>query len=557
MKPQIDAGKTKLILRVEKFFQTPKLSWQLLAIAFICGNLWLIPACRKTPTDMRSLAPNGALIYLETKDLGATLQTLTENKAWESTAQEKPDFSPLKNIQAAVIVTDFKTSEKQVTGESSVLDFKPQFAAIADTHQWQSTAASIAENQIGKFVRSSYGDDAKLEKSEKGDANFLVWTGADGRKFFAAVSGSIIYAGNDESLLDKCLAVRRGEAENLTKNENLARARENANPENQIAFGYVSAEGIAQLANFVGVSMAIEASEEDLPRTLIAKILPEIVQKTAQEIVWTARKSEQGIEDKISVKINAETASVFKETLQPKTPNQQAIAEYLPIQFDSITRYNLQNPQIAWRSVLLVASKQTDPINAKILLQFSGVFFENYGVADSETFLSAIDSPIMTARFDDDGEKSVVIVQAKDAGKLKQSLTKEINFKAAPEKISEASLWKSADGDLAAAFVENFLILGEKQSVLDCLSAKASGQNFAKTVQFQSSKQSSATAVSVTKDTESAQKIVELLGKVKEENKQYASFYTTETSFGNGIIERRTNSDYGLIGTILEKSAEK
>ena len=96
MKPQIEAGKTKLILRVKKFFQTRELFWRLLTAAFICGNLWLIPACRKRPTDMRSLAPNGALIYLETKDLGATLQTLTENKAWESTAQEKPDFSPLK-----------------------------------------------------------------------------------------------------------------------------------------------------------------------------------------------------------------------------------------------------------------------------------------------------------------------------------------------------------------------------------------------------------------------------------------------------------------------------
>ncbi|MGI8468441.1 MAG: hypothetical protein ACR2N3_08310 [Pyrinomonadaceae bacterium] len=512
-------------------------------------------SCSSKPTDMRSLAPNDALVYLETKDLGAMLQTLTENKAWESLAKEKTDFSQLKNIQVAVVVTGFEASEKPITNESSVLNFKPHFAAIADTRQWKSTAVSIAETEIGKFVRKNYGDDARLEKLEKDDAKFFVWTSADGaRKFFAAVSGSVIYAGNDESLLDKCLAVRRGAAESLAKNENLARARETADAENKIAFGYVSPEGIAQIANLVGISTAIEASEEDLPRSFIAKILPEIVRKTAREIVWTAQKNEQGIEDKIFVKTDAETASVFKETLQSKTENQTSAADYLPVQFDSITRYNLQNPQLAWRSVLLVAAKQTDAGSAKILTGVSGAFFEPYGIADGETFLSAIDSPVFTARFDEDGEKSVVIAQIKDTEKLKKSITKEINFKPAPEKVGDASVWKSADGDSAAAFVENNLvILGERQSLLDCLQAKMSNQNFAKTLQFQSSRQRSAASVSVKKDEETAQEIVEILGNAKEENKQYAGFYTTETRFANGGIERRTISDFGLIGMIVEK----
>lgn len=557
MKPQISADKHGWISRTAKFFQFQKRNRLLLLSGLICLNLWLISSCKKTPTDMRVLAPNEAIVYLETKDLGAMLQALTGNKAWESLAREKTDFSQLENVQVAVVVTGFEASEKQITGESAVLNFKPHFALIADTHQWESTAASIAENQIGKFARANYGDDVKLEKSAKADAKFFAWTAADGRKFFAAVSGGVIYAGNDESVLDKCLAVKRGESDSLLKNENLAQARENQTSENQIAFGYVSAEGIAQIAGFVGVSTAIEASEENLPRSLIAQILPEIVKKTTQEIVWTAKKNEQGIEDKIFVKTETETASVFRETLQPKTSEQILAAEYLPIQFDSITRYNLQNPQVAWRSILLVASKQIDAGRAKILLQFSGVIFENYGIADSEKFLSSIDSPVMTARFDEEGEKQIIIATIKDEEKLKHSITKEINFKTAPGQIGNAKVWKSSDEDLAAAFVENLLILGEPQSVLDCLNAKANGQNFAKTVQFQTSKQSSAVAVSVLKDAETAQKIVAFLGNLKEENRQYAGFYTTETSFKNNVFERRSVSDFGFVGTILEKFADK
>ena len=552
MKPQIDVGKDGLIRRTKYFFSARRNL--LFLVALICGGAaagWLIYSHRKTPTEMRALVPNDALVYLETKDLGALLEALTENKAWENLAREKTNFSQLKNIQVAVVVTGFETSEKQVTDQSSVLDFRPKFAAIADTHQWQWTAARIAENQIGKFVRGNYGTDAKLEKSEKSGAEFFAWTGADGRKFFAAAAGGVIYAGNDESLLDKCLAVKSGAAQSLLKNENLARAETGG--ENKIAFGYIAPEGIAQIADLAGVSAAIAASEDDLPRAFIAKILPEIVRKTAREITWTAGKNEQGIEDVISIKTDSETASVLRETLQPKTENQIAAAEYLPARFDSVTRYELQNPQIAWRSVLLIASKQIDAGSARILTQFSGAFFENYGIADGELFLSQIDSPVLTARFDADGDQSVVIAQVKDAEKLKQSITKEINFKAAPEKIGNVQVWKSVDGDLAAAFAGNLLILGEKESVADCLNAKASGQNFAQTVQFQASRQSFAAAVSITKDAETAQKIVALLGNQKEENKQYASFYTTETRFTNGAIERRTISDFGLLGTILEK----
>lgn len=527
-------------------------------IVFLFISALIFSSCKTQKTDLRTLAPNDALVYLETEDLGKTLGALTENKAWENLARQKPDFSRLENVPVAVAVTGFETSEKQVTDESSVLDFKPRFVAIADTHQWNWTTVSVAENQIGQFAKNAYGDDVKLEKSEKADAEFFVWTSRDGRKLFAAVSGSVIYAGNDEGVLDKCLAVKKGAAENLSKNESLARAREeSSNDENRIAFGYVSPEGVAQIADLAGVSLAIKTSEENLPRSFVAKILPDILRKTTREIVWTARKSEQGIEDKISVKTDAETSSVLTETLapspNPSPANESQAAEFLPLQFESVTRYNLQNPQIAWRSALFVAAKQTDAGSAKMLLQFSSLFFEPYGVADGEMFLSAIDTPILTAQLDESGENRVVVAPVKNIEQLKKSLAREINFKSAPEKVGAADIWQATDEDLAAAFVEGKLILGEKQSVLDCLRAKESEQNFAKTVQFQRAAQSSAAAASVTKDAETAQKVVAVFGVEKETNKKYASFYTTETRFTGDGIERRTVSDFGLIGTIVEK----
>lgn len=511
-------------------------------------------ACRTAQkTDMRTLAPAETLVYLESNDLGETLRALTENEAWKEAAQAAPDFSAFKNVQIAVAVHGFEASEKQITGESVDLNFKPRFVLIADTHRWQSTAASIAENQIGNFARKTYGDDVKLEKSSKRDAAFFVWANVNDskRKLFSAVSGGVIYVGNDETLIDKCLAVSRGEAESLSKNENLARAR-GAN-ENLLAFGYVSPEGIAQIANLAGVSVAVESSEENVVRSFIAKILPGALQKTAKEIVWSARKTNGGIEDTITVKTDGEVSSVLKETLVPAAGKQFSAAKFLPVEFDSITRYNLQNPPIAWRSVLLVAARQTDAGSAKILTAVADSFFEPFGVTSADDFLNAAGAEIVTARFDEEGDKQIVIAEVRDVEKIKKSVAEEINFKAAPEKVGAGEIWKSTDGELAAAFVEDKLILGEKASVLNCLQAGTGERNFSKTIQFQYFLKNSAPAATIARDAETAGKIVEVLGTPGENKNNYAAFYTTVTSFGEAGIKRRIVSDFGLIGTIIEK----
>jgi hypothetical protein len=484
--------------------------------------------------------------------LKKALNSLAESRAFRELATDKPNFSAFENVQAAVVVTGFETSEQQITNDNSVLNFKPHFAVIADTHAWKSTAVSIAENQIGKFAKDNYGDDVKLEKSEKADAKFFVWTSSDGRKLFSAVSDSVIYVGNDESVLDKCLMVKRAAAESLQKNENVSRARENAKSENLLAFGYAAPEAVAQIANLAGVSAAIEATEEDSGRSFIAQILPQILRNTTKEIVWTANKSEQEIEDNIFVSLNNETASVFKETLAANVETITNAAEFLPPEIFSATRYNLKNPLIAWRSLLLVTTKNTDALSGKLFVQLSDGLLEPYGITNAEIFLSQIDSEILTAQFDADGEKSVVIATVKDAEKLKRSISNEINFKTPPEKLETAEIRQSEDKQIAVAFVENKLILGDGESVLKCMQAKQGEQNFTKNPLFQKLKESKSAAFTFARDIDSAKKIVEVLGNVQE-NKNAVTAYTTETRFTDKGIERKTVSDFGLLGTLLEQ----
>ncbi len=504
----------------------------------------------RTPqvVDLRGFAPKDALVYLESNDLSKTLKALTENKTFRELSADGKDFSALKNVQIAVIVTGFETSEKQLTDENSILNFQPHFVAIAETHAWEFQTKSLVKNQINAFVRNNYGDETKLETSDQNGAEKYTWTAKDGRKVFALVEKSRIFFGNDEAAVKKCLAAERGEIESLIKNENLVRAF-SLKPENNLAFGYLSPEGIAQIANLTGVSTAIKKTENDEERSFIARFLPQTLRNTTKEIVWTAQKTETGIEDKFFVSLTPEVSAVVKETLETSPQNQSDAPEFLPAAVFSATLYKLKNPLIAWRSLLFLTAKNTDAVSGKLLLQFSNSLLEPYGISDAETFLGAIGSDILTARFDAEGERSVLIVTIKDAVKLKPAIA-GMNFKASPEKQEGAEIWQSEDKTLTAAFVQDKLILGDAESVLKCLRTKENS-NY-----FHYFTANSAAAVTYAKDAETAEKIAALLGKVPEKKTIYTT-YLTETNFTEKGFERKTVSDFGLLGTILENLNEE
>jgi hypothetical protein len=522
-------------------------------------------SCQSKPTDLRTLVPSETLIYLETADLSKTLDALTESKAFQEAAKSKPDFSALENVQFAVAVTGFEASEKKVTAENSVLNFKPRFVAVADTHAWNWQTLSLTENQIGNFVKETYGDETSLEKSDKNGGKWFAWTAKDESKVFAFVEGSRIFFGNDAAAIEKCLAVKRGEADNLLKNEALSRAYA-ANSANNLAFGYVSPEGVAQISNLAGVLAASEASEEAEGQSFIARVLPQILQNSVREIFWTATKTGKGIEDKYSISLTAETASVVKETLIPTAQTQSKMIAFIPPEAFSVTRYNLQNPQIAWRSLLLVAGKNADAMSAKILIVFSGSLLEPYGITDAETFLSAVDSKIWTVNFDAEGEKSVVAVSYKsdaELEKLKKSVA-GINFKKPSVAVPMGVAWTSEDKEIeffltATLSGEKFLILGDSESVKKCIEANFSYLNKEANSQNRSFYEKFAennNAVALTYGRDSVEKTIDVLGERKTENMQMLAIFTTETRFNAQGIERKTVSDFGLIGTILEQFEE-
>lgn len=507
--------------------------------------LLLLTAChRAPPTDMRRLVPRETLVYLETKDVGALLESLSASPAFQTLVKDQPDYSALVNVQAAVAVSGFETS-----AENSALNLKPRFVAVIETHAWNWQAVSLAENQIDVFVRKSYGAAAAREASERDDGRFYTWTAADKRRVFAFVRGSLIYFGNDAATIERFLAVAAGAAENLTLNESLARVYSNGNA----AFGYVSSDGIKQIADLAGVSVAVSASEETDGRSFIARVVPQILQNTTREIVWTMNAADGGIEDKYTVNLTAATAKALTENLNAGSSAAGNFAAFIPPEIHSATRYNLKNPLTAWRESLSLTVKNTDALSGKILVNYSNKLLEPYGVRDAEMFLSAVSSPMAILRLDAEGDRSVLTATVGDAEKLKSSISSEIDFRQPPEKISDAEIRYSDDKNLAAAFVGNVFLLGDGESVRKCLRVGENGSTDLKNQAFQRFSRSSAMTVTFGRDDDAAGNTVKVLGSAKDGNRRLATFYTTETRLTADGFERVTVSDFGLLGALLRQ----
>ncbi len=498
---------------------------------------------------MRVLVPAETLVYLETNDLAAALQPIVDSKPFTEVAKSKPDFSALKGVQLAVAVTGFETSEEKLTDEHSVGRVQPHFVAVAETHAWNYQAVGFAEKKLGAFVAGIYDSEPTLEKTDKNGGKYFTWTAKDGRKAYALVTGSLIYFGNDESAIEKCLAVKRGESDSIAKTGKIPLSDPKA-----LASGYVSTDGVAQIANIVGLKFASETGEDSEVQSGIAGILPQLLRSSITEISWTATKTDEGIEDKYKIAMPPDVANVFNETMAPGDKLDPYIIAQLPDSVSSVTVYNLKNPPVAWRSLILTAQEHTNPLAGKIVAEFSAAFFEPYGIRDPQLFLSLIDKApagrtILSAKLTPESEP-IIIVTGSFPHKFLKSLTPELK---PPPQIIEGNtnIWSTPDGEMQARFDLGSVLIGSKANLAACSQLVAREIEDVKSKTLHKVALTKATIATAGEDNETVGQIAEMVSEKKPNGAKATSNYFTETRFTKSGMERRTVSDFGLIGSII------
>ncbi len=520
-------------------------------------------SCGSKPTDMRTLVPAETLVYLETNDLAAALQPIIDSKPFNEVAKTKPDFSVLKGVQLAVAVTGFETSEENVDDEQVIGRIQPHFVTVADTHAWNFQAVGFAEQKLGSFVAKIYGGEPTLERSDKNGGKYFTWTAQDGRKAYALVIDAVIYFGNDETSIEKCLAVRRNEADSIAK-----AAKVPPSDPKTLASGHVSTDGIAQIANVVAIKLASEASDEHELQSIIAEILPKLLRNSIIQMSWMAAKTEHGIEDYYSISTPPELTNGFNQAFMAGEDSStdsftnNALVAQLPANTESATRYNLKDPQMALRTVLLLAQKQLAPLVESFLPGVMRILFEPYGISDPDLFLGSLGQyqrsrNIITGQLNSENNIPVVVaVRGTDKSTIRSLSTDLKLLKQDTEQGSIVqSIW-STEYDIQVVFDGDLIKLGPKDDLPNVDGVRTGELSDIRTDDLRKLAASRAPIVTFVRDHESARRIADLIAGTRADDTKAVSTSFTETRFTKTGIERRTVSDFGLIGSMIAQLAQ-
>lgn len=570
-----------------KFLRKALLVFLALLLVLAVWVWWNYP--RKV--KMTAYVPADTLVYLEANDLPDIATGIINTDAWKALAPAAGIRSNLGNLgwlsrlaswtgigpadavvlsraQVAVAVLNLEAADAGDT-----LKIKPVYAVVVESHTGEGRLQSAVEKRVGEFARRAYGE-PRVETQEVWGAKLTTWSSPDGgRRIVAAVTGSLAVIGNDESAVQACLAVRRGERPSLEGNPRVEEMRRRLGGGDALAFGYVSPEGTARLLEMATAAYAGQISQDPRAQSAAASMLPPLAKKILGAAGWSARLSDGTIEDRYFLGLENGVAERLRTALGARPDETSAASELLPADTYSLSRYNYDDPARAWRGLNDAILSQADALGSVLITRLLAASLKPYGIEEPDTFLRAIGPEIVTARLDDSGSSTVTVVRVRDEKVLRDFIAKRLGVKPHVETIGGAELLISDNERKdAASFVSGYLMMGTTENLRRCLEAREAGRTLAADDDFQRTARLAAAAgpanvATFTADDAPARTFITSLATQRgvserpvnaaqlQEALGQLRYAVSETRLADRGFERRTRSSFGQFGTLASQFA--
>jgi hypothetical protein len=557
------------------------LRWFTIVLLIVLIALLWVWWNRPRTVDLTSYAPADSLVYLESNSLVDLATAVRHTNAWQKLAPYyglKSDrwqdrwlnyiaratgIGSAQNViasraQVAFVMLDLTHN---VSGET--LEYKSHEALIVETHTSPSRMKPVIERYVGDLARRTYGQ-PKLERIQKDDREFLIWTSPDGaRKLIVSFDGTVAIISNDEQSVRACLAAHGGQRPSLAHQPELEDMRVRMRSSEALAFGYVPSTKAPNL--FVQTIPIFFVGMPEVLQALVTVSTPRIV----GTIGWSAHAFEGGIEDDYFIALKPPLVPRLRPAFASSAMQRPDSWAFLPDDTHSVSNYNLNNPGAAWEALKAALASQVEFLTAAGLGKLEARAFESYGIDQPDTFLKSIKSEVLTARLDASSERAVVIARVADETALRQFVARRFGPKAITERIEKDELTTTADGHLSAAFAGNYFLLGPREELRRCLLARArqatpaSSSADMKRVDHFSSATNEPAVVTYTRDDERARDFASTLSALgghgpapgnSPEMKRTLSALPhaeTESRLVPEGLERRTWSPFGLFATLV------
>jgi hypothetical protein len=214
----------------------------------------------------------------------------------------------------------------------------------------------------------------------------------------AAVEGSVAVIGNDEAAVRACLDVRRGARPSLASDEGLREMRARVGGEGALAFGYAPRGSVAKAAEVLAPAFVGGISQEPHIQSVLATLLPQLLNQTLGGVGWSAHAAGGNIEDLYFVSLAGGMAERLQGPLAPAEQTALGAAAVLPADTFQVTFYDFRSPEEAFRGTGAALSSQVDVSSATLISLGLKAFLKPYGVENPREFLRACGTQLATAR---------------------------------------------------------------------------------------------------------------------------------------------------------------
>lgn len=552
-----------------------------LALAWVWWN-------QPRAADMRAYVPADTLVYIEANKLTDISTAISSTDAWWSLAPAaglRSNIGELSHWQRLAAWTGIGPAESVVIGRAQVavsvsgfatsseteetFNIKPLFAVVIETHSSESRTRALVLKHVGEFARKIYGTEQKSTKQSDG-IELIEWSAPGSEKYIvASIEASLAVVGNDEAAVKACVAAKRGQRPSLASNAEVEEMRRRVNGADALAFGYVSPDGASTILE-IAAKAYLGLLTDPRAQSGAGSLFAQLRNKFIAGVGWSSRVVGGKVEDRYFFKLQDGLARNLKMPLAIDPAIKMGVADFLPPDTYSLSRYNYRAPAEAWRGLKSAIYSQLDVataffISSKKLLDAA---LAPYGIEEPELFLQSVGPEIATARLDSTGEGTVTIVEVRDESTLRQFVKKRLGANAKTEQIGDAELLISSDEERgAAAFVAGRLLLGPENNLRKCLEARAQSQTLSHSEQFMRAAQtvsqdSSTNALTYTLDADSARDFITALASQRtlrvsppqpeelERSLARLGYSVSGTNLVEGGFEKVTRSSFGILGTL-------
>jgi len=543
-----------------------------LSVAWIFWN-------RPQKAEMSQFAPVEGLAFVEANDLSALFNGIEQTNAWQALAAPigapsrispnrwwitlarwtgigSADALLFARSQVAVV---FSGAEGNQAGNT--LTIKPLTTFIIETHTSQRRMRAAVERHLEDFARRIYRDPIFVRKTID-KLEFNEWTSADGtHQIVFAFLDTAVIVGNDETSVLHSIRARMGSGPSLRDVAEFKDVRRRTQSSDAAIFGFVSQSGIKSLLQ----AYALYRSDSSADAITGARIFADTFGGIIKNAGWSASFRDGMVEDRCSVGLADGVAHKLRTSAIPERGPDLANLQFVPSSVQSVSLYQLHDAVSFWSELNAAVSSHADLIGAIAARPMLKSVLKPYGIDDPDAFSRAIGTRIQTIRVEENSP-SVLVAESFDRPALRNLAMRRLGQNPKSEKLGDAELLLSSNDNWAAAFINNYFLIGPSDLVRHCLLTQSTSASLSTAEQFRKAQSHvdvslPMIALTFTKDERAAISFIETFA-----HQQRSAFSTTgaeidqatkrfplalsATVLGESSVEWTSRSSFGLGGSL-------